>query len=250
MKTDQISQRSVFGFRMLLAFTVVMLMISLFGANTTTAYAKKPKPTPTPTPTVPTVPPPGVITVLRAEDYRFVVDIDPNSGYSVVGEYVSGPIGAQTPQVHHADHDGYWIDPLLPDSDYVFRFKRSYYFDSSTNTLYTVTSDYTTYSFHTPTIEESRPSAPVISVAEITNDYVGFTWQPSTDNASPASKLQYVYTINGGSNHPTCVTYCTGGIPGLVLYDKSLAGSKLVVYAIDQAGNLSLPSNELVIPTW
>ncbi len=239
-----------------------LTMIGMLAASSGTANAQRPKPTrppratPTPAP-VTVVPPPSIIQVVAAEANRVVVSVDPGSGYNVQGEYVSGPVipggdivGSPAIQVFLVDGGNYWVTNLVPNSDYVLRFKRIGFFNSATNTYSTVTSDYTTFAFHTPTLEESRPSAPVISFGQVTADRVTVVWDPSTDNTSSTTQIQYVYSASnivvGSPLLPTCSQYCFG-TTGLTI-QRPPSGTTLTVFAIDYAGNRSLPSNALVVP--
>jgi hypothetical protein len=229
----------------------MLTVVSLFGATADSALAQK-KRKPTPTPTVITAPPPQVIQIVAAEANRVIVTIDPGSGYTTEGEYVSGPlqpggdiVGSPRPQALNVDGGQTWLTNLVPNSDYVFRFRRTYFFNSTTSPGQTVTSPYTNFAFRTPTLEQSRPSAPVISLTEVTNTIL-VSWAPSIDNVSTQTQINYFYSLNGGALQTNCGSYCFGDT-GLRI-NRPAPGSKLVVFAVDGAGIQSLPSNEIVIP--
>lgn len=234
----------------------VLAILCVMGASADIANAAKPRPKPQPAPVV-LVSPPSIIQVAAAEANRIIASVDSGSGYIVAGEYVSGPtipggdiVGGPAIQVFLVDGGNYWVNNLVPNSDYVIRFKRIGFFNSATNTYITVTSNYTTFSFHTPTLEQSRPTAPVISFGQVTAENINVLWNPSTDNTSSNTQIQYVYNasniVMSSPLLPTCYSYCFG-TTGLRI-QRPPSGTTLTVFAIDGARNRSLPSNVLVTP--
>lgn len=199
------------------------------------------------------VPPPSVIEVVEAESNRVAVTVDAGSGFTVQGELVSGPQLPGGPAVRVQSVDPGWqrISNLVPDSDYVVRFRRTGFFDRTTNRFVQVTSDWTAFSFRSLAVEQSRPSAPAISEGRVLIDARGVVslevlWASSIDNASTATQLSYVYTVNDGPLTPNCFAYCLG-TTGARVNPLPAVGSRIRVFAIDRAGNRSLPSNELIV---
>jgi hypothetical protein len=186
---------------------IASIMIASVAASPTVANAGKPRP-PKPTPTPVAAPPvPSNFRVKWSEAMGVVVTVDP---FAVEGQIVSGPGGSV---FGYSDpHAGILIQNLTPNSDYTVRF-RSYAFTASFQQVF---SDYATFTFHTPTIEQSRPSAPVISFAAIDPGSLDVSWPPSTDNSvgvqASAAYVRYVYSINGGAQQSVCDGgYCNGG---------------------------------------
>lgn len=221
-----------------------------FGASAEPVAAARPRPTPVP---VPTVAAPSTLTVVSAEANRVIATIDPGSGYTVQLEYVSGPLiapgpitGSPSPTGFLVDGGQYWFTNLVPDGSYVFRARRTYFYNAATRTGMTVTSPYTNFSFRTPTLAASRPSAPVISILDVSATTLRVSWSPSTDNASGPTQLRYVYRVNGGPEVPTCGSYCFGTTGAVI--PRPAAGSSIVVFAIDGAEIRSLVSNTLIAP--
>jgi hypothetical protein len=193
------------------------------------------------------------IQVVEAEANRFTVTVDFGSGFSVEGQVVSGPSlpGGPGLQVQSVDPGRQRIANLVPDSAYVVRFRRTGFFDRKTNRFTRVTSDWTSSAFRSLTLEQSRPSAPVVSEGRALIDAIGevyleVLWAPSTDNASTTTQLRYVYTVNGGAQTPSCFGYCSG-TTGAGIKPLPAVGSRIVVFAFDAAGNRSLPSNEVIV---
>lgn len=242
--------------KLMASVTAILAVACIMGTTIGIANAAKPRPQPPPAPVV-FVAPPSIIQVVAAESNRVVVSVDPSSDYVVEGEYVSGPtqpggdiVGSPAIKVFLVDGGNFWVNNLVPNSDYVVRFKRTYFFNRATNTLSPVTSNYTTFSFHTPTLEQSRPSAPVISFGQVTTTDLTVLWNPSTDNVSSQTQIQYVYNasniVMSSPLLPTCYQYCFGAT-GLKI-KRPPAGTTLTVFSLDTAGNRSLPSNVLVAP--
>jgi len=256
MNKSTASRQRLFGSLAMTAIVMLLALASFLGTPADAVHAQRKKPTPTPA--VLAVPAPQVIQVVAAEGNRVIVAVDLGSGYTPEGEYVSGPlqpggdiVGPARPQALFVDGGYTWLTNLVPNSDYVFRFRRIWLFNSATNTIQAVTSPYITFSFHTPTLEQSRPSAPVISLGEVTATSITVNWNPSTDNVSPTTEISYVYSLTpdplyGQPLRPTCSIYCFGAT-GLRI-NRPAPGTKLVVFAFDSARNQSLPSNELIIP--
>jgi hypothetical protein len=199
---------------------------------------------------VQTVAAPAVITSVELENIRNIITIDPGSDYGTQGEYVSGLTQPGVPiSVFDVDGGRKWITGLTANSDYVFRFKRTYFFNRATNTLTTVTSPYTNFAFHTPTLEQARPSTPVLSLGAVTATTVDITWAPSTDNASVAQKISYTYTLNGVQSGANCAQVYGScfGATGLQLARPAPGQTiRVTVTATDDVGNNSLPSAEFV----
>jgi hypothetical protein len=225
---------------------VAMLSVITFASATVgTANAAQPSQT--------VVPPPSVIEVVEAEANRFRVTVDFGSGFSVQGEYVSGPTlpGGPAVRVQSVDGGRQQISNLVPDSDYVVRFRRTGFFDRATNRFSRVTSDWTTFSFRSLTLEQSRPSAPVISEGRalldgLSNPYLEVVWAPSVDNASTSTQIRYIFSVNDGPYAPTCQSLYTC-FNGVNISPFPALGTRIRVIAIDAAGNQSLPSNELIV---
>jgi hypothetical protein len=228
---------------------IASIMISSVAVSPTVASAGKPRP-PKPTPTPVAAPPvPTNFRVKWSEAVGVVVTVDPSVIY-VEGQLVSGPGGSL---VGYTDpHAGILIQNLTPNSDYTVRF-RSYAFSASFQQVF---SNYATFTFHTPTIEQSRPSAPVISFETVDPGFLDVSWPPSTDNSvgvqASTAYVRYDYSINGGAQQTVCGGgYCNGGETRVQLgrLNGNLpAGSRIVVTAVDAFGIRSLPSNTLVVP--
>lgn len=190
------------------------------------------------------VPPPSVSTVVEAEGNYLIVDIDPGSGYSVQGQYVSGPVqpSGPAPSTSLAGTSRVRLTNLVPGSDYVYRFRRTRFQNNP------VTSAFTSFTFRTPSLEVARPSTPVIRFAEVTPTTIKVVWNQSTDNVTAPIAILYDYTLNGGGFLPVCtIFYACYGKTELVLA-RPPSGTRIVVLAMDQARIRSLPSNELIVP--
>lgn len=231
--------------------TATLAVTCILGLTASTANAARAKPSPTPVPAT-FVPAPEHIQTVSAENIRAVLSVDPGSDYIAEGEYVSGPTqpGGSAVKVSMVDGGNFWVTNLVADSDYVVRFKRSYFFNRTSNTLSPVTSNYTSFSFHTPSVEQSRPSAPAISFGQVTASDITVLWNPSTDNASSQQQISYFYNASNSVMNdpllPTCQLYCFG-TTGMTI-KRPPSGTTLTVFAYDTAGNRSLPSNVLIVP--
>ncbi len=186
----------------------------------------------------------GSVTVNESNSAQFTVTNPYESGVEVLAT-ISGP-GA--PQVF-VDIVGIGrAMSLQPSSTYTVTVVRNRFYDPATNRAVNVNSSPTTFSFTTLSLAQSRPSTPVISLASQTATTTTLAWAPSTDNTSASTQIRYVYQVNGGSPVvTTCGPYCFGATGTVV--QRPAAGSSITVTvsAIDAAGVVSLPSNQLVI---
>lgn len=189
---------------------------------------------------------PSNFVVKWSEAVGVVVTVDPSIVY-VEGQIVSGPGGSV---FGYADpYAGILIQNLTPNSSYTVRFRS--WAPTSSGRVY---SDYATVTFQTPTIEQSRPSTPVINFSGSDATFVNVSWPRSTDNsvgvAASAAYVRYRYSVNGGPFQGVCNgPYCTGGETYLRLSRITApSGSTIVVKAVDAFSIESQLSNVLVVP--
>ena len=222
---------------------VLAAPLALAAAGTGVA-ARAPAPKPVP---VQTLPAPTSFQVTSSEPVRVIANIDAGTPYTDEVQVLSGPSGggALNPFLSYR---GYWFSPLLANNDYVIRARRIYSYDPIARKLTTVTSPWTTFTFHTPTLEASRPSAPVLRAGPaFSPSNVGIDWNPSTDNGSTSDQIQYTWSLNGVDKGPTCSLYCFGSTGLEIPRPAPGASARVVVTAIDDVGIASLPSAAFVV---
>lgn len=229
------------------------------GGGAAEAAGRRPRPAPTPAPAplpAPAAPVVGTITVNESNSaqvtftnpFEFGVDwVASVSGPSLPSNSLYGGTGLRA----YVEVTGLArVTQLVPDSTYVLTVRRHRFYDPATNQAVSVLSAPTEVTFRTLTLEQSRPSTPVITRAGSSGTRELIRWAPSTDNTSAETQISYVYTVADDPFRtavPTCSQYCFGTTGTSVPRPAPGTSIRVTVTAIDGAGVRSLPSNELVI---
>jgi hypothetical protein len=224
--------------------------VSALLAGTPGADARPPKPKPLGAPA------PAVVTSFSAPEAtaaRYTISNPSEFGVDVSttisGSPPTDPFAGISPYVVFSLDTGL-IFNLQPSTTYTVSVVRFRFYDAGLNKAVDVRSAPTTFTFTTPSLAASRPSAPVISIAGSPPGTVNIAWAPSTDNSSTPDQIQYFYTVAQDpfrQSVPTCSSYCFGTTGTLIPRPAPGTSISVTVTARDGALIDSLPSNTLVI---
>lgn len=212
--------------------TVFMLaMVGAVGAMTGQVNAARPRPpaptaipapTATPAPIPTSVPLPVAFTVISNVPDNFQVQISPATQLGdaelLSGSTVGGPV-----IITVGDGGLVAFLRLVENSDYVFRYRNKIWIPSLSSFI---TSAWVQFSFHTPTFDSLRPSAPQnLRVVERTATTVTVRWDPVP------TAVRYDFSLNGSVPVQTGVCgspYCTPTDPLTVTFLRPAVGSSIL----------------------
>jgi hypothetical protein len=230
----------------LTALAAVALSVGLGGPA-----AARPRPTPAPAPAII-----SNIVINEANQGSFRVNNADEFGVQYIVRVVGPPPVEPIPDYPGVTVNGYVagtegrLTGLLPSTPYTVTVLRHRFYDARTNRAVSVLSAPTNFSFTTPSLAATRPTAPEIRIAGQIATGVDLAWTASTDNVSAATQLQYTYAVAGDpfrTGVPTCSSYCFGQTGTFIQKPPSGTSITVTVTAVDAAGLRSLPSNAVTI---
>jgi hypothetical protein len=234
----------------LTALAVVALSVGLGGPA-----AARPRPVPRPAP----APAPAIVSNIvidEANQGSFRVNNADEFGVEYIVKVVGPPPVEPIPDFPGRTVNGYVagtegrLTGLLPSTPYTVTVLRHRFYDARTYRAVSVLSAPTSFSFTTPSLAATRPSAPVIRITGPLGTGVALAWTASTDNVSAETQLQYTYAVAGDpfrTGVPTCSSYCFGQTGTFIQKPPSGTSISVTVTAVDAAGLRSLPSNAVTI---
>jgi chitodextrinase len=123
---------------------------------------------------------------------------------------------------------------LIPETTYELKITaRDRYFNTVESNVLSVATPATT--------DTEPPTAPTNLTFQLIEKEIWADWDGSTDNVDPAEEILYDFYLNGELTHDG--GFGTSGIA----YCRASGPTVVVVKAVDSSGNISEPSNELLV---